>query len=92
MSINGIAPAAMAAIGQVQAAARHTTVNANWLMATAQLESGLNSMAAAATSSARGLFQFTESTWLAMVRRHGAGHGLGWAADALHRGASAAER
>ncbi|MEI6419163.1 MAG: lytic transglycosylase domain-containing protein [Sphingomonadales bacterium] len=92
MSIAGVTTAANGVMASVREAASRTAGNAGWLLATARLESGLNAGAAAATSSARGLFQFTEGTWLAMVRRHGANHGLGWAADALHRGASAAER
>jgi hypothetical protein len=47
-------------------------------------------MARARTSSASGLFQFTDATWLATVARHGEKHGLGWAADALKGGATGA--
>jgi hypothetical protein len=47
------------------------------LMATAQRESSLNPQARAGTSSATGLFQFIDSTWLSMVQRHGTDHGLG---------------
>ncbi|MBI1186996.1 MAG: transglycosylase SLT domain-containing protein [Alphaproteobacteria bacterium] len=56
------------------------------LLATARRESALNPSARAGTSSAAGLFQFIESTWLDMVRRHGADHGLGRQAAALQAG------
>jgi hypothetical protein len=53
------------------------------LMASAQIESGLKSDAKAGNSSAVGLFQFTEQTWLDTVRRHGAEHGMAHEASAI---------
>jgi hypothetical protein len=44
-------------------------------MAKASAESGLDAGAKAKTSTATGLFQFTEGTWLSMVREHGAKYG-----------------
>jgi hypothetical protein len=41
------------------------------------MESGLNPNAKSGTSSAAGLFQFTEQTWLQTVKTHGAEYGLG---------------
>lgn len=79
-------------IGSIQLAAARTGVDFAYLLAEAKVESGLNPDAAAPTSSARGLFQFTRATWLDTVRRHGAEHGLGWAADALASGADTATR
>lgn len=61
----------------IQRAARATGVDFSLLLETARRESALNPNARAATSSATGLFQFIESTWLDMVRRHGNDHGLG---------------
>ncbi len=52
----------------------------DYLLETASRESSLNPKAKAATSSATGLFQFTEQTWLGVVKKYGAGHGLGAAA------------
>ncbi|MES1203790.1 MAG: transglycosylase SLT domain-containing protein, partial [Pseudomonadota bacterium] len=63
-----------------------TGVDFSLLIQTAQRESGLNPNARANTSSATGLFQFIDSTWLDMVRRHGAEHGLGGYAQALQSG------
>lgn len=57
------------------------------LVRMASLESGFDARAQAPTSSARGLFQFTEGTWLDMVARHGEQHGLGAEARALRTGA-----
>jgi hypothetical protein len=50
-------------------------VDFGFLMRTAQRESGLSSSAHASTSSAAGLFQFVEQTWLSTLKRHGAAHG-----------------
>lgn len=74
----------------VRAAAARTGVDFNFLLSQAKAESGLNPTAQAKTSSARGLYQFTSGTWMEMVRRHGADHGLGWAADMINQGAAKA--
>lgn len=58
------------------AASVATGVSHDYLLATAARESAFDPRAAAPTSSARGLFQFIESTWLEMVGRYGARHGL----------------
>ena len=72
-----------ATVGAVRQAAARTGVDFDYLLAQARVESGLNPDAAATTSSACGLYQFTDATWLDTVRKHGAEHGLGWAATAL---------
>uniref|UniRef100_UPI0013DA7BBA transglycosylase SLT domain-containing protein n=1 Tax=Sandarakinorhabdus rubra TaxID=2672568 RepID=UPI0013DA7BBA len=77
-------------IAAIEAAAQRTGVDFSYLLANARAESGLNPAARAATSSASGLFQFTDATWLGVVARHGAAHGLGWAAQALKDGAAPA--
>lgn len=46
------------------------------LLHTARLESGFDPAARARTSTATGLFQFLDSTWLAMLARHGPKHGV----------------
>jgi hypothetical protein len=74
----------------IRRASRATGVDFGYLMAEAAQESGFRADAKAATSSATGLFQFTEGTWLEMVRRHGAGHGL--AAEAAKIGTDGAGR
>lgn len=67
-------------------ASRRTGVDFSYLLGQAQIESGLNSTARAGTSSASGLYQFVEQSWLKVVKQHGAEHGLGWAADSIHQG------
>ena len=67
-------------------AARSTGVDFNYLLAQAKLESGLDPSARAGTSSAAGLYQFTRGTWLSMLDRHGAAHGLDWADEAISGG------
>ncbi|WP_247872461.1 lytic transglycosylase domain-containing protein [Azospirillum sp. TSO35-2] len=47
------------------------------ILAQATQESGLNSAAKNSNSSAAGPFQFLESTWLDLFRRHGAAYGQG---------------
>jgi hypothetical protein len=67
----------------IQSAAKATGADFEFLLHTARRESGLDPSAQAATSSARGLFQFTESTWLSMIERYGARHGV--SAEGLSR-------
>jgi hypothetical protein len=69
-----------AAIGQ---AAQSTGVNFSYLLAQAKSESGLNPNAKAASSSASGLYQFLDQSWLGVVKAHGAEHGMAWAANAI---------
>lgn len=76
----------------IRRAADATGVNFSLLVETARRESAMNPNARAATSSATGLFQFIDSTWLDMVRRHGADHGLAPQAAALSNGPDAATR
>ncbi|MGY6662238.1 MAG: hypothetical protein ACXIVO_07950 [Glycocaulis sp.] len=58
-------------------AASATGANFDFLMRTAARESNFDAGARASTSSASGMFQFIEQTWLAMVARHGERHGYG---------------
>lgn len=73
--------------GSVQSAialaSQKTGIDFNYLLGQAQLESGLRSNARASTSSATGLYQFVDQSWLHVVKQHGAEHGLGWAANAI---------
>lgn len=67
----------------VARAAQRTGVGFDYLFNQAKIESSLDPLARARTSSAAGLFQFTEQTWLRTVKMHGADHGLSWAANAI---------
>ena len=69
-------------------ASARTGVDFTYLLNQAKVESGLDPNARARTSSATGLFQFIDQTWLGTVRKHGAEHGLGWAAAAIRQGSN----
>jgi hypothetical protein len=69
-------------------ASRRTGVDFGYLLGQAKIESSLNPTAKAATSSATGLYQFIDQSWLAVVNNHGSEYGLGWAADAIQRGSN----
>ncbi len=69
----------------IRQAAHRTRTDFGFLMAQARVESALDPSAKASTSSAAGLFQFTQGTWLDTVKKHGAAHGLAWAAEAIDR-------
>jgi len=74
--------------GAIRQASQATGTSFNYLLATAQVESGLNPQAGAPTSSARGLFQFVEQTWLGTIKQAGPALGYGRYADAISRTAS----
>jgi len=74
--------------GAIRQASQATGTSFNYLLATAQVESGLNPQAGAQTSSARGLFQFVEQTWLGTIKQAGPALGYGRYADAITRTAS----
>src|SRR4051794_40857069 len=64
-------------------AAQVTGVDPAYLMALADKESSLLPDNKARTSSAEGLFQFIESTWLEVLRRYGPKHGFVAEAEAI---------
>lgn len=69
-------------------ASRRTGIDFGYLLGQAKIESSLNPTARAATSSATGLYQFIDQSWLAVVNDHGAEYGLDWASDAISKGAN----
>ena len=69
--------------GAIRQASAITGTSFNYLLATAQVESGLNPQAGAPTSSARGLFQFIDTTWFATMKQYGPALGYGSYADAI---------
>ncbi|HEY4941980.1 MAG TPA: hypothetical protein VII56_11195 [Rhizomicrobium sp.] len=75
-----------AILGALQRAAQATGADFSYLLSTATRESSLKPSAQAGTSSAAGLFQFVEQTWLGVVKAYGAKHGLASFADAIHQG------
>ena len=72
----------------IQVASQRTGIDFNYLLGQAQVESGLNASARAGTSSATGLYQFIEQSWLGVVKEHGGAHGMAWAADSIKQTAS----
>lgn len=64
-------------VNAVESAAAKTGADFSQLMEKASTESGFNPSAKSKSSSATGLFQFIDSTWLGMVKQYGAKFGLG---------------
>src|SRR3954463_11882624 len=64
-------------------AAQATGVDPAYMMALADKESSLLPDNKASTSSAEGLFQFVEGTWLEVLRRYGSKHGYAAEAEAI---------
>jgi hypothetical protein len=71
----------------IQRAARSTGTSFQYLLTTAQIESNLNPAAQASTSSAHGLFQFIEQTWLGTLKGAGPALGYGHYANAIMQNA-----
>ena len=70
-------------LAALRTASAKTGSDFDYLLATAKRESSLDSTAKSKTSSATGLFQFIDQTWLGLVKRHGEKHGLGTYAGAI---------
>lgn len=70
-------------VNAIRQGAEKTGAGFDYLLKTAQRESALEPNAKASTSSATGLFQFIEQTWLAMVKQEGPKQGLSQYADAI---------
>ena len=67
----------------IRRAASATGIDFGFLLHTAKRESGFNALAHAPSSSAAGLFQFVEQTWLSTLKRHGATYGYARYADLI---------
>jgi len=74
--------------GAIQRAAQATGASFEYLLATAKVESNFNPNLKAKSSSATGLFQFIEQTWLGMMKNAGQALGFGNYADAITRNSS----
>ena len=77
-------------VGDIRRASRMANVDFGYLMAQASQESSFQPDAKAATSSATGLYQFIDSTWLTAVKNYGAKYGLGAFASQIATGDSGA--
>lgn len=74
--------------GTLRRAASATGAGFDYLVKTAMRESSMDPSAKAKSSSAAGMFQFVEQTWLQMVKEAGPKHGLGKEAAAITRSAN----
>jgi hypothetical protein len=83
MSVDATGASASSVTGAIRQAAHKTGTNFNYLLATARVESNLNPSAQASSSSAGGLFQFIEQTWLGTLKHAGPALGYGRYADAV---------
>jgi len=72
-------------VAALKSAAAATGSDFHYLLGTAMRESSLKPMAQSANSSAAGLFQFIDQTWLGLVKTHGAQHGLANYAAAISK-------
>ncbi|HEV7606504.1 MAG TPA: transglycosylase SLT domain-containing protein [Steroidobacteraceae bacterium] len=87
-SAAGTDPSRARIAGAIKQAASTTGTSFEYLLATAKMESNFNPTASASTSSARGLFQFIDQTWLGTVKEAGAQLGYGNYADAISKSSS----
>jgi hypothetical protein len=71
--------------GAIKQAAATTGTSFEYLLSTAKMESNLDPKASASTSSAKGLFQFIDQTWLGTVKEAGSKLGYGQYADAISK-------
>ena len=78
-------PSRVRIAGAIKQAASTTGTSFEYLLATAKMESNFNPTAGASTSSARGLFQFIDQTWLGTVKEAGTQLGYGQYADAISK-------
>src|SRR6202790_3420561 len=81
----GVDPSHVRIAGAIKQAANTTGTSFQYLLATAKMESNFNSRASASTSSARGLYQFIDQTWLGTVKEAGSQLGYGKHADAISK-------
>jgi hypothetical protein len=81
----GVDPSRVRIAGAIKQAASTTGTSFEYLLATAKMESNFNPTAGASTSSARGLFQFIDQTWLGTVKEAGTQLGYGKYADAISK-------
>ncbi len=70
MNLGALSPERANVVAALQNAAQRTGSDFNYLLGTAMRESSLKPQAQSATSSATGLFQFIEQTWLGLVKDH----------------------
>jgi hypothetical protein len=73
-------------VATLQSAAATTGTDFRFLLSTAMRESSMKPQAQSGSSSAVGLFQFVEQTWLGLMKTYGSKYGLTSMANAISRG------
>src|ERR1700748_97975 len=76
-------PSRVRVAGAIKQAAGASGTSFQYLLTTAKMESDFNPTAGASTSSAQGLFQFIDQTWLATFKDAGPQLGYGGYADMI---------
>src|ERR1700723_944172 len=84
----GVDPSRIRVAGAIKQAASSTGSSFEYLLTTAKMESDFNPTAGAPTSSAHGLYQFINQTWLGTVKEAGTQLGYGKYADAITKSSS----
>jgi hypothetical protein len=74
--------------GAIRRAAQSTGANFDYLLTTAKVESNLDPNSTISTSTATGLFQFLDQTWLGVMKTAGKAFGFGRYADAISQTSS----
>ncbi|MGY4503812.1 hypothetical protein ACVWYH_007769 [Bradyrhizobium sp. GM24.11] len=74
--------------GAIKQASNQTGVSFEYMLTTAKMESDFDPSAGATTSSAHGLYQFIDQTWLGTVKEAGTQLGYGNYSDAITRTSS----
>lgn len=70
-------------VAAIRLGSERTGVEFSYLMELAEVESSFNPSARAETSTAAGMYQFKDETWLDAVRRYGERYGLGYYASRI---------
>lgn len=84
----GFDPSRTRVAGAIKQASNVSGVSFEYLLTTAKMESDFNPTAGATTSSAHGLYQFIDQTWLGTVKEAGSQLGYGNYADAITKTSS----
>src|SRR5262245_12779983 len=86
--IPNVQPSIAAVTGAIKRAAQSTGANFDYLLTTAKVESNLDPNTTISTSTATGLFQFLDQTWLGVMKTAGRAFGFGHYADAISQTSS----
>src|SRR5215468_3605766 len=86
--IPNVSSSIAAVTGAIRKAAQSTGTNFDYLLTTAKVESNLDPNTTISTSTATGLFQFLDQTWLGVMKTAGKAFGFGHYADAISQTSS----